>query len=111
MVEDTAQPYDIIYRIRYDLDYPYYNLYVKFAVTDSGGKVYYQDRHELVLLDAQTGKPLGTGLGGVYEKEFTAIQKIHLSKKGLYKIKISQYMRLNSLPGIHEFGIRISPSA
>jgi gliding motility-associated lipoprotein GldH len=109
-IEDSTKAYDLFYHVRYDLDYPYYNLYVRVQILDSTGKEQYADRHELVLLDPQTGKPLGSGLGGVYSKEFTALQRIHFPTKGVYKVRIGQYMRQTSLPGLHEFGVRLSES-
>jgi gliding motility-associated lipoprotein GldH len=107
-VQDPTKGYDLFYRVRYDLDYPYYNLYVKVAIEDTSGKEQYADRHELVLLDPQTGKPLGAGLGGVYEKEFTALRGVHFPYRGTFKVRIGQYMRQLALPGLHEFGIRVS---
>gem|GEM_PF-6038060 len=109
-IDKPTQAYDLFYRVRYDLDYPFYNLYVRLQIQDSAAANVYQDRHELVLVDAQTGKPAGAGIGGVFEKEFTALSKMHFTKKGLYKIRIKQYMRPITLQGVHEFGVRISPS-
>lgn len=109
-IEDPAKPYDLFYNVRYDLDYPYYNLYVRLQVQDTAGHDLMADRHELVLLDPQTGKPLGSGIGGVYDKEFTALQKMHFTQPGTYKVRVSQYMRMASLPGIHSFGVRVSAS-
>jgi gliding motility-associated lipoprotein GldH len=109
-VENPTQAYDLFYRVRYDLDYPFYNLYVRLQIQDSAGAEVFAQRHELVLLDPTTGKPMGSGLGGVFEKEFTALQKIHFAKPGQYRVQVGQYMRQKALPGLHEFGIRISPS-
>lgn len=109
-VEDPAKAYDLFYNVRYDLDYPYYNLYVRLQVQDTAGHDLMADRHELVLLDPQTGKPLGSGIGGVYDKEFTALQKMHFTQPGTYKVRVSQYMRMAHLPGIHSFGVRVSAS-
>jgi gliding motility-associated lipoprotein GldH len=108
-IDNPLAAQDIFYRVRYDLDYPYYNLYVHVQVKDSLGKALYTGQHELVLLDPQTGKPAGSGLGGVYEKEFTALAGVRFPAKGVYRVRIAQYMRQATLPGLHEFGIRVSP--
>ena len=109
-IDDPARAYDLFYHVRYDLDYPYFNLYVKLSVEDSAGTELFGDRHELILLDPQTGKPLGSGLGGIYDKEFTAQQKLRFTKAGVYRVRLTQYMRMATLPGIHEFGIRVAES-
>lgn len=107
-VADVEKAYDLFYHVRYDLDYPYYNLYVRLQVQDSSGAEQLADRHELVLLDPQTGKPLGSGWGGVYDKDFTALQRIRFAKPGRYQVRVGQYMRMATLPGLHNFGIRLS---
>ena len=107
-VADVGKAYDLFYHVRYDLDYPYYNLYVRMQVQDSAGQEQLADRHELVLLDPQTGKPLGSGWGGVFDKDFTALQRIRFAKPGRYQVRVGQYMRMATLPGLHNFGIRLS---
>ena len=109
-IDDPARAYDLFYHVRYDLDYPYYNLYVKLSVEDSAGTELFGDRHELILMDPQTGKPTGSGLGGVYDKEFTAQQRLRFRKAGVYRVRLAQYMRVATLPGMHEFGIHVAES-
>jgi gliding motility-associated lipoprotein GldH len=106
-VEDTKKKVDILYHIRYDLDYPYYNLYVKFSLEDSLGQVLYADRHELTLMEPESGRPLGSGIGGVYSKDFTALKAVRFAKTGQYKLKIRQYMRQEVLAGVYAFGVRV----
>ena len=46
-IADTTNAYDLFYRARYDLDYPYYNLYVRVQIQDTAGAEVFSQRHEL----------------------------------------------------------------
>ena len=106
-IDNERSAYDIIYHVRHNLDYPFYNLYIKYTVADSAGNEYLTDRQQVTLLDEQTGKPRGSGLGGIYGKDFMGIQGIRFRNPGLYRFKVMQYMRRDPLPGIVSFGIQV----
>ena len=107
LIPDERPAYDIVYHIRHNLSYPFYNLYLKYTVADSVRTPYLSDRQQVTLLDEQTGKPRGSGLGGVYGKDFMGIQGIRFRKPGLYRFTVAQYMRRDPLPGIISFGIEV----
>lgn len=109
-IEDASASYDIVYHIRHDLDYPYYNLFIQAELSDSAGNGLVVDKYEMILLDAETGKPLGSGLGGVYSKDFIALARVHFPKSGMYKAKVSQFMREPWLSGIKDFALQVKKS-
>ncbi|QDH77663.1 gliding motility lipoprotein GldH [Echinicola soli] len=93
-------------RVKYNKDYDYYNLYVRYLVRDSLGQIRNNELLNLNLFDPKTGKPLGSGYGN----SFTQMDTLPLSKvKDGEKITIQfvQYMRSNDLDGIEAVGIKL----
>lgn len=106
-IDDISQKYNFLYHLRYDLNYPYYNFYIKMTIVDSLNNKLMEDRHEMVLMDPETGKPRGTGLGGVFNQDFTGLTNVKFTRPGLYKFRAVQYMRTSPVPGIQGFGLRV----
>ena len=106
-IDDVSQKYNFLYHLRYDLNYPYYNFYIKMSIVDSLNNPLMEDRHEMVLMDPETGKPRGTGLGGVFNQDFTGLTNVRFTKPGLYKFRAVQYMRTSPVPGLQGFGLRV----
>ena len=69
-VKDIKQAYNVIYNIRYANTYPYYNLYVHYYLTDSADKPLRDHQLHMDLFDSRTGKPLGKGLGDLFDGTF-----------------------------------------
>lgn len=108
LISDTTVKYHILYNVRNGLDYPYYNLYVKYALYNASDSLLSTDLHDMQLMDAKTGEPFGSsGTGNVYDNRFYALKDIHFPATGMYKITIKQYMRHDPLPEIYAFGVRI----
>lgn len=99
--------YDLYYHIRNTLDYPYYNLYVKYRLIDSTGRQLDERLQDIILMDAKTGEPFGTHLGGSFEHELIALPAYAFVAPGRYVLLIEQYMRQERLPGILNFGLRL----
>lgn len=106
-IEDTTQPYNIYYNVRNAVSYPYYNLYVTYYLLDSQGNQLSARLQELMLMDAKTGKPLGDGLGDIFDHQILSLQNYKFKQKGDYTFKIKQYMRQDPLPDIMSIGIRV----
>jgi gliding motility-associated lipoprotein GldH len=70
-IDDTASNYMLIYTIRNSIDYPYYNLYVKYSIKDTLGRKIDENLQELMLMDKKTGRPLGQGFGQMNDHSFT----------------------------------------
>lgn len=115
-VEDTTHAYNFIYLFRNTLDYPYYNLYVKYELKDSTGNVLAEDMQEVYLFNHKSGKPggeeryfTGKSLGGIYDHAYPALMKVHFRQEGTYTLSLSQYMRKpNPLPEILSVGLRVN---
>jgi gliding motility-associated lipoprotein GldH len=106
-IEDINTPYNIYYNVRNANSYPYYNLYLTYYLMDEQGKQISARLQELTLLDPKTGKPLGDGLGDIFDHRIIALQNYKFPKPGKYTMKVKQYMRQDPLPAIMSVGIRV----
>ncbi len=110
-VEDTSSLYDLLYLIRNDQDYPYYNLYLTYFLENSDGVELGKRLQEVHLMDARTGEPLGSGFGGVYDHKILALPNLKFQNPGKYRFSIMHYMRTDSLKGIISFGVQLNKKA
>ncbi|MCV9388048.1 gliding motility lipoprotein GldH [Reichenbachiella ulvae] len=108
VIEDTTLKYDISYLVRYAVDYPYYNLYVTYYLEDSVGNILNSQQQELILFDKTTGQPLGTGLGDLYDREVKIFEDYTFDQTMKYHFKVKHYMRMQELPGILSFGLKVT---
>lgn len=100
---------DLLANIRYSLSYPFYNLYLKYELRNEDGKILRTSILESNLMDAKTGKPLGNGGGGVYDREIF-IEKLSIDNPGTYHVTLSQYMRQDTLVGVSAVGLFVNHS-
>jgi gliding motility-associated lipoprotein GldH len=106
-VKDINVSYNVFYNVRNNRNYLYHNLYLTHYLTDSNGKIVHQHLDEIILFDPITGKPSGEGLGDIYDHKVLAFKDFHFPKKGIYKIKMSQYMRQNPLLDVVSVGFSV----
>ncbi len=106
-VQETAQPHTLFAYVRNALEYPYYNLYLKYEVLDSQGAIVRASLEEIYLLHPQTGEPLGKGSGGIFTLEVPLARDVRFEAVGQYELRIRQYMRLETLPGLHALGAKL----
>lgn len=106
-IEDPAQAYNLHYNVRNNLTYAYYNLYITRYLFDENGKKLDENLDELMLADEKTGKPLGSGLGDIFDHKILIKKAMKFPKKGKYVIKIKQFMRQDPLPDILSFGVAV----
>lgn len=115
VVEDTATYYKIIYNLRNDADYLYYNLYLKFQLMDSTGTIIDDQLHDIALFDPRSGKPNGSSryifgysLDGIYDHRYMLYDKIKFREQGTYRISARQFMREQEyLDDILSIGLRV----
>jgi len=107
-IEDASQAYNIYFNVRYDLQYDFYNLYLRHQLTGPDGEQLSSGLHELLLMDPKTGKPLGKGSSDVYDLQTLMLKDISFAKPGTYKLRLTQYMRRDPLPYVQAAGIRIA---
>lgn len=106
-IKDTTQAYNLYYNVRNSPHYPYQNLYIQHYLRDSADHLLQKALNNVQIFDDKTGKPLGDGLGDIFDHRFLAIKGLHFPYKGNYSIKLEQYMRVDTLPGIMAVGVRI----
>lgn len=92
--------------IKYNEDYDYHNLYVRYFLKDSLGNILENELLDMLLFDPKSGKPLGKGFGNSYTRTDT-LPLIQLSQKSTYKVQFVQYMRNEDLNGIEAVGLKI----
>jgi len=106
-ITDASQPYNVYYLVRNSIAYPYYNLYVKRFLLNDKNKVVNEALNELILMDERTGKPLGDGLGDLFDHKIVALKNYRFPKAGKYTFKVRQYMRQDPLPAIMSMGVSV----
>lgn len=106
-VKDEAIPYNIYLMIRNASQYPYNNLYLTRYIYGPDGKQISNRLEEIILFDPKTGRPLGKGLGDIYDHKVISSRDFKFPKKGKYTIKLKQYMRQDPLPYIMSVGISV----
>jgi gliding motility-associated lipoprotein GldH len=93
--------------LRYNDTYEFHNLYVRYLLTDSLGKVLGDSLINLHLFDPKSGKPLGTGFGNVYTK-YDTLPDLGIPQGQKQQFRFIQYMRTEELKGIEAVGLKIS---
>lgn len=106
-IQDTTVRYNVFYNVRSGRTYPFYNLYLTRYLYDARGKLIGKNLDQLLLADATTGKPLGTGLGDLYDHKVLALKAYQFPASGHYTVKIEQYMRQNPLPDVYSVGVTV----
>ena len=106
-IDDHTQAYKLYYNVRNNLTYPYYNLYITRYLFDEKGTKLEEKLDEIILADEKTGRPLGTGLGDIFDHKVLVVKSYKFPNKGKYTIKIRQSMRQNPLPDLLSFGIAV----
>lgn len=106
-VPDSMQSYAIYYNLRNSLEYPYARIFVTYTLYDSASrelasKLVYND-----LFDA-AGRPYGeSGLGDLYDHQFRLLDGYQFLAPGKYAIRLTQFMRQDTLPGVLSVGVRV----
>ena len=60
------------------------------------------------MFEPKTGKPLGTGMGSTFDRNFDFIQSHTFEVSGHYSMKLTQFMRLDTLQDIDQIGVRVA---
>ncbi|RIJ36887.1 gliding motility lipoprotein GldH [Pontibacter oryzae] len=110
-IQDTTQVYDIYFNVRYNLQYDFYNLYMRHQLLAPDSTQISAKLHEVLLMDAKTGKPLGNGSSDIYDLQALALDNVKFSKQGKYSLKLTQYMRRDPLPHILAVGVRVAKAS
>lgn len=106
-IEDSSKPYNIYWNVRNTVAYPYRNLYLTYYIEDTTGRRITTDLHNMLLFEPKTGKPYGSGLGDIFSHQFMALPDFKFDQAGVYRVRLEQYMRTDTLPEIVSVGMRV----
>ena len=104
-IKDTLSSNDIYFLVRTSSSYPYRNLFLFVTTTSPAGKSI-TDTLQYFLSD-EKGKRAGRGFGDIREVVLPFKSNIFFPVSGTYSFKIQHGMRIESLKGVYDFGIRI----
>ena len=110
-ITDASKSYRFYYNIRNSVDYPFHNLYLSYVLEDSSANELSASLQNIDLFDPKGGTPYGDGLGDIFDHQVEAIESFKFERPGLYRFKINQYMRQDSLPLILSVGVRVEEIA
>jgi gliding motility-associated lipoprotein GldH len=107
-INDSLTAYDFYLTVRNTTDYRYSNLYIFMLTRFPNGNLS-RDTIECILAD-KTGKWLGKGWGSIKENTILLKQNLRFPLAGEYQFLIQQAMRVDTLDGIINVGLRIEKS-
>lgn len=106
-ITDAKSTYKLFYQIRYNNDYPYYNLWVNRILLDENGNMISKKLQGMDLFNAGSGEPYGAGFGNFFDYKILSDSSQHFPKAGKYTLRIEQSMRIDTLQGVSSVGIEI----
>jgi gliding motility-associated lipoprotein GldH len=110
VITDTAVAYNLYTNLRYDRDYLFSNLYFNWTLRDSSGTLQ-EKLTNAMLFDQKSGKPLGSSaIGFVFDEQVALLSNYRFGKPSTYTLRLEQFMRRDTLPGIRSVGLRVERS-
>ncbi|PWJ42496.1 gliding motility lipoprotein GldH [Sediminitomix flava] len=111
-VNEVNRSHNLLFNIRYSLEYPHYNLFVIYDLIKGQDTLSNNEMTEFNLMHPQKGAPfgessevLGNGIA-IYTLQLPLQQNIKLDT-GTYQLNLKHYMRPDSLNGVQAIGYRI----
>jgi gliding motility-associated lipoprotein GldH len=106
-IGDVTKIYSLALYVTHSVDYSFQNLYVQFHTRYPSGKT----ETQMVSLELAKKSGIWNGdCGGQWCTAEIALQpKAIFEETGAHQIKIEQYMRKNSLPGLKSMELKIKP--
>ena len=112
VIDDVNTSYNLYCNIRNEVSYPKANIYFNYKLTDANGKALEQKLISRFLFDKKTGEPFGSSaLGDIYDHQVPVSSSYKFLKPGVYRATFTQYMRMDTLPGILAVGLRVEHAA
>lgn len=87
-------------------EYPFNNLYLQFVVQSPGGS-HYKVQNEFLLTDSLGSWNASRGWSGQYHFATVLNRSALFNERGTYTFTLRQYMRRDTLPGVHGIGLQI----
>lgn len=106
-ITDAQQSYNIYYNIRNSVAYPFHNLFLTYSLKDATGNKLLSELQNMNIFDEKTGKPLGNGLGDIFDLQVLSVENYTFDQPGKYTFTIQQFMRRDTLPELLSIGIRV----
>ncbi|WP_299255450.1 gliding motility lipoprotein GldH [uncultured Cytophaga sp.] len=106
-ITDANATYQLFYQIRYDNEYPYYNLWINRSLLDEQGHMISKKLQGMDLFHSASGEPYGAGFGNYFDYKILSDSMQKFPKPGKYTIRIEQNMRKDTLTGIASVGVEI----
>ena len=106
-IKNDSETYDIALNIRNNVHYPFQNLHVKYTLSDSINPEIAKGSVNAQLFERRTGKPVGKGVGSLYDVQKMLLTEYKFSKVGKFKMQLIHNMRLDSLEGIRSIGLQV----
>lgn len=97
-----GEKFAVVLGVKYNNDYDYRNLYVRYTIQDSLGQTIDSKLMDVPLFESASGKPLGKGFGST----FTKYDTLPISQ-AFTTIELLQYMRVDTLQGIEAVGLKV----
>jgi gliding motility-associated lipoprotein GldH len=102
---DTSSICNISFSIRTGASFPFRNIWLFINTVSPSGKSI-TDTLQYFLAD-EKGKWYGHGFGDIHELELPFRTGIYFPEKGTYTFKIRHGMRVETLKGVYDLGLRI----
>lgn len=108
-IKSTDKSYDLNYNIRYSRSYPYYNIYVKYALFDPKGNEVESGVKESILFDSKTGVPKGEGVATFWDFQENILSANKFKEEGEYTLRLGHFMRkeMDTLKNVAAVGVRL----
>lgn len=106
-IDNAQQPYNLYYNLRNTRSYPFQNIYVIYSLKDTLGNKIDSTLVNRDLFHPKTGKPFGSGLGDVFDHQFKILSDYRFDQPGVYRLKLQQFMRPDSLTEVVAVGVRV----
>lgn len=111
-IDQLGEKYNLYCNVRNSSDYPNARFFFTYYLQDSIGTVLKQELKTEALFDSKTGKPFGSsGLGDIYDHQFSILENYQFTHPGKFKVKIEQFMRTDTLSGILAVGLRVEKAS
>jgi len=100
--------YHIYLNLRNSIDYPFSNIFILIHQQNPNNtkKTY---RVEVKLANTE-GLWKGKSAGSIFSQQVRFLKDYHFPDTGKYTFQLEQNMRINSLEGINDVGLRIEPA-